>query len=384
MRRIPRDAWLLAGLSGLLIGLTILAVISQTRELGSPPLSAGSDQPNGAHALRLWLEELGYEVAAETQEKFEIPERATIALMLRPTAPVTDSELALLEAWLRQGGVLVLAGITPTTMLIAEHFDFDLSFNPGSTAGLTGQSPLLTSPPQENEVQGDFRTSWLSQDDDFLVLLATGDSPVVVSAEVGDGLLIVSTSAFPFSNEGLREPGNGQLALNLISAGGGPGLVYFDEWHHGLQAGTSSISGPVDWIRQTPAGRALLYSVLVILVALALSGRAFGRPLTLPERRARRRPIEYITAVANLSRRAGHRQAVLADYRFRLKRGLGYRYRLDPRLPDDEFVNRLALVDAALDTDALSELLARLNQPQPSEAQLVQLAKEASQWIKES
>lgn len=384
MRRMSRDAWLLASLAVILVVLTVLAVISQTQELRSPPLSADSTQLDGGRALRLWLEELGYRVAAETQRRFEIPDQASVSLVLQPTTPASEAELSQMEEWLRQGGILILAGITSTTIFIAEHFDFDLSFNPGSTAGVTGQSPVLESPPQEDEVQGDFRTSWLSQGNEFLVLFADGDSPVVVSTEVGDGLLIISTSAFPFSNQGLQEPGNSQLALNVISAGGGPGLVWFDEWHHGLRAGSPAISGPVDWLRRTPAGHALLYSLLVILVALALSGRAFGRPLTLPERRMRRRPIEYITAVANLSRRAGHRQAVLADYHYRLKRGLGYRYRLDPRLPDDEFIQRLAMVDAAIDTVALSDLLARLSQSQPGEAQLVQLAKEASEWIKES
>jgi len=307
-----------------------------------------------------------------------------VALVLQPTVPPSAAELAQMEAWIGNGGVLILAGITSASMGIAQYFDFDLSFDPNPAAGARGQSPLLISPPQDDEAQGDFRLGWRAGQDDFLVLYAEGESPVIVSTEVGDGLLIISADALPFSNQGLQEPGNSQLALNLISAGGGPGLVWFDEWHHGLRDGSRAIAGPADWLRRAPAGRALLYAALVILVALALSGRPFGRPLTLPEQRLRRRPIEYITAVANLSRRAGHRQAVLADYRFRLKRSLGARYRLDPRLPDDEFARRLAMVDDAVDKDALFGLLARLNRPQPGEAQLLQLAQEASQWIKES
>jgi hypothetical protein len=293
--------------------------------------------------------------------------------------------LAHIEDWVRQGGVLILAGNTAATMLVADHFDFGLSFNPGPLAGLAAQSPILASPPQRDEVRGGFRSTWLAQEDEFIVLFAKDGSPVVAANEVADGLLIVSASAFPFSNAGLKEPGNSQLVLNTISAGGGQGLIWFDQWHLGLQARpATTISGPIDWLRWTPAGRALLYSVLVILGALALSGRSFGRPLTLPERRYRRPPIEFITALANLGRRAGHRQAVLADYHYRLKRSLGYRYRLDPQLPDREFVQRLAQIDAGVDRAALARLLARLSHPQPSEAQLVQLAIEASEWIKES
>jgi hypothetical protein len=385
MRRISRDAWLLIGLSTLLVILTVLAVVSQTRDLRSPALSAESTQPDGALALRLWLEALGYEVAAEPQSQFRLPDQATIGLVLQPAIVPTDQELADIDAWVRQGGVLILAGNTSATMRIAEQFDFEPSFNPGPSTGLAAQSPLLVSPPQRDEVQASYRSAWLSQQDEFVVLFARGGSPVVVATVVDDGLLIVSASALPFSNAGLREPGNSQLVLNAISASGGPGLVWFDQWHLGLQAQPAkTISGPLDWLRQTPAGRALLYSLVVILGALALSGRAFGRPLTLPERRYRRPPIEYISAVANLSRRAGHRQAVLTDYRYRLKRSLGYRYRLDPRLADHEFIQRLATVDASVDTAALSSLLARLNHPEPSEAQLIQMATEASQWIKES
>jgi hypothetical protein len=384
MRRISRDAWLLVVLSLILVLMTVLAVISQTQELRQPPLSAGSNQPDGALALHLWLKELGYRVDADPQSHFQMPDRASVALLLQPTVTASDEELAQIDEWVRDGGVLILAGITPATVLVAEHFDFDLAFNPIAAGGLTGQLPVLNSPPQLDEVQGNFRSSWLAQESDYLVLFAERGSPVIVSTEVGEGLLIVSASAFPFSNKGLQASGNSQLALNVISAGGRPDLIWFDEWHHGLQAGAPAVSGPVDWLRQTPTGQALLYSVLVILAALALSGRSFGRPLVLQERRSRRPPVEYITAVANLSRRAGHRRAVLADYHYRLKRGLGYRYRLDPRLPDHEFVKRLATVDAAVDESTLTGLLARLNHPQPSEAQLVQLANEASEWIKET
>jgi hypothetical protein len=384
MRRISRDGWLLAGLSVVLILLTVLAVVSQTEAFKEPPLSAASGQPDGGLALRLWLEQLDYQVLAEPQSQFQIPAQAAVALMLEPTARVSERELKEIEEWVHQGGLLILAGLTTTTGAVAEHFGFDLSFDPAPSAGLASQSPVLQSPPQQDELQASFPAGVGSQENDFLVLFARDGLPVIVSSEIGDGRLVISATAFPFSNQGLQDTGNGQLALNVISASGRNGSVWFDEWHHGLRATSPAISGPLDWLRKTAAGRALLYSALVIFIALALGGRSFGRPLALSERRARRPPIEYITAVANLSRRAGHRQAVLADYRYRLKRGLGYRYRLDPRLSDTEFVQRLAQVDAAVDTEALFGLLSRLNNPQPGEAQLVQLAREASHWIKES
>jgi hypothetical protein len=96
---------------------------------------------------------------------------------------------------------------------------------------------------------------------------------------------------------------------------------------------------------------------------------------------ARRAPLEYITAIANLSRRAGHRRAVLDDFRHRLKRGLGQRYRLDPTLPDDQYLRHLAGLNPNLDVAALGSLLDRLRRPQVSEGELVALSADVADWL---
>jgi hypothetical protein len=123
----------------------------------------------------------------------------------------------------------------------------------------------------------------------------------------------------------------------------------------------------------------LLFTGL-LFAALVLRGRHFGPALPLPAGANRRAPLEHLTATAQLSRRAGHRRAALKQYRHWLKRDLGQRYRLDPGLADDDFVARLAGYNPALDAAGLRSLLARLDQPDPSEADLVALAAEAARW----
>jgi hypothetical protein len=100
----------------------------------------------------------------------------------------------------------------------------------------------------------------------------------------------------------------------------------------------------------------------------------------LPADRARRAPLEYITAIANLNRRAGHRTAVLQDTHDRLKRHLGHRYRLSPDLPDAEFVTQLSEYNPALDAAALRDLLRRLSQTDVGEAEMVRLVAAAARW----
>jgi hypothetical protein len=136
-------------------------------------------------------------------------------------------------------------------------------------------------------------------------------------------------------------------------------------------------------LRGTAAGRSLVYVAAVLFLALLLRGRAFGRPVPQMRDLARRAPVEFISALAHLGRRAGHSRAVLGQYRQNLKRKLGWRYRLDPSLADDEYVARLKRYDPRIDANALSRLLTRLRQPGASERELVQLAAEAADWTKD-
>jgi len=221
------------------------------------------------------------------------------------------------------------------------------------------------------------------QRSDFVTHLAAADGPVLVSWPQGAGRVVLSATAYPFTNLGLKQPGNPALVLNLVSLSAAHGRVYFDEWHHGRRSAPTELSGPEAWLRSTPAGRAILYVAAVVFLALVLGGRGFGRPLPLPRETTRRAPLEFISALAHLGRRAGHSQAVLGQYRQQLKRQLGRRYRLDPALTDDAYVERLARYDPRLDAPALRRLLARLAQPNVSERELVQLAGEAADWTKD-
>jgi hypothetical protein len=192
--------------------------------------------------------------------------------------------------------------------------------------------------------------------------------------------VILSSNPYPFSNKALKDEALAQVVLNLV-AFMARGTVWFDDWHHGIQG--AAIIGPGQWLRFTPGGHALLFAMGVVFLALLFQGRAFGRPIPLPHEIKRRGPLEHVTAIANLKRRAGHRAEVLQQYRQRLKRSLGRRYRLDPSLPDAEYAETLARYNPSVDKDALLHLLAQLSQGTAGEAGFVRLASEAARWIKD-
>jgi hypothetical protein len=212
-----------------------------------------------------------------------------------------------------------------------------------------------------------------SERDDYIVLVAYKDQPVLVSFEQGNGRVILGTISESFTNAGLKQTGNPELVLNVLALARNKGAVWFDEWHHGLQGG-EQILGPAEFLRFTPVGRSLLFVTFAVFIT-------FGRPVPLPQEIKRRGALEHVTGVANLSRRAAHRPAVMMHYHQQIKRKLGQRYRLDPGMDDREYVDALAGYNLSLDKDELLNLLKRLQRKDMSETEMVHLAREASKWI---
>jgi hypothetical protein len=377
--RIPRDAWLTAALL-LVVGALGAAAAAQNVEVpDAPALVSTSHQPDGASALRRWLLRLGYQVELNDGSAFDIPAETRLLLMLEPSESVEEDEWQQIARWVEQGGRLVIAGESWVALNAARSYDLNpRPLNPAAQA-LSPQHALFNAPPLELEAPLRAGVVYQPERQDYVSHFGLPDGPVMVSLQLGSGWILFSSTAYPFTNAGLKEPGAGALMLNLLRLDAERGTIVFDEWHHGLR--TTAAAGPASWLRETPAGQALLYAGAVLLAALALSGRAFGRPIPAGDERGRRSPLEYINAMANLSRRAGHRRATLLQYRQALKRALGRRYRLDPGLPDDRYADELLRLNSELDAAALRRLLVRLANPAPNEADLVAAAGQCADWI---
>lgn len=377
---LSRDAWLALGLFLLLTLFTVVSVVQQARAGQiDPPLAAFSTQPQGSHALWLYLESQEMKLTDSVGAAFAVPSGVDLALVLEPTVAFTPGEWRILQDWVADGGSLLIAGTGSVAVEMAQQFEISYGVAPSTAAAISNQTPLLQSPPLTHIEAS--TTSYLRPNrDDFVTLLANQNgNPTAVAFAQGDGRVIVTTLTEPFSNEGLQKTtNNAELVLNLIGAAPNVDSIWFDEWHHGIRPETEAALASNNWLQRTPVGRALLLVLAVIFVGLVLRGRRFGRPVPLTKDISRRAPLEYITGIANLSRRAGHRTAVLQHYHDRLKRDLGHRYRLNPNLPDDQFVHELATYQPNLDTAALHQLLRKLSQTNVSENEMVQLAREAT------
>jgi hypothetical protein len=378
--KLSRDTWLGMGILLTLVLLTVAAGLQQSDEFNVDYLSTSAEK-NGTLALKLWLAELGYSPLEGTPAKFEpTPDIKTI-FIIQPILQVSENEWKLLDEWIEAGGILIVAGNNFETARTVSHYDFSLNLLDPQVSELSVATPLLNSPAITTKIPLTLNLALESARTDFVPLLSANGKPVVVSFEKGYGRVLLSATPTLFSNLALKDESVAAAVLNILALAGEKSLVWFDDWHHGLQ--TVSVLGPEQWLRRTPGGHALLFVVGVVFMALLLQGRAFGRPVPLAHEIKRRGPLEHVTAIANLNRKAGHRTEVLWQYHQRLKRHLGYRYRLDPSLPDAEYVEELSKFNPEIDKGKLLTLLNNLSLQVVSEGELVKLASEAAQWIKD-
>lgn len=379
LRDVSRDVWLGLFFLGLLFVITYFSVRQELQQAQDAiPYLQTSYGPTGTRALSLWLEAQNYDVDDEIQQRFTISDRTDIILMLEPSVAITDAEKEQLDEWVKRGGTLVIAGNSFGSRFILGQYNVEIEFELLPLTKFSQTNPLILS--DQSPLSANINSYLQSDRDDWVVHVASGDKPIVASFAQEQGRVFVMSTAYPFSNSGLKEAGNAQFVDSLIRTAKGK-QVWFDDWHHGIRSSSAYANGPGVWLRETAVGQSFLFIALLVFVWFVLQGRAFGRSVPLPQEVNRRTPLEYITAIANVNRRAGNRTAVMRDTYQRLKRYLGTRYRLSPALPDDEFIKQLHAYRPDLATQELKTLLDNLNRKPANEAQLVQTVAEAYEWM---
>src|SRR5262245_37076821 len=231
MRRLSRDSKLGIGLVLLLVIITALAATQKQAEQEYPALSTRSPAPNGARALKLWVQELKYDVNEQVSAEFAPPENTLILFMLEPLFP-TEGEMEAVDTWVEEGGTLIAIGEAYGMYSLIDHYEFFFNYLPANTESPALDAPLLLSPVSFELTNASVRLSLASfTRDDYVSLITYDSNPVLVSFEQGEGRVILGTLAQSFTNAGLKESGNAELVLNILALAREKGTVWFDEWH---------------------------------------------------------------------------------------------------------------------------------------------------------
>jgi hypothetical protein len=364
-----------------IVGVILAAILTVTFAPGPkpPPTSVRSSGPQGALALRLWLERIGYETRELVSKSIQ-PGDLDVIFALNPRTPYTEEEARHLRDWVRRGHTLIVAGSPYAVNSLLASYDvslFYLSYD-GKERSLTG--PTLVIPPFERLKVGPIY-GIASTRADLTMHLADGATPILVSFPEGAGIVWVCGTTRPFSNRGLmNDPASARLVLNLLAEDPPPATIGFDEAQ--LSAAEETRDSLYRWLTRSASGWSLLSAGALTMTFLVLRGRRFGRAIPLQEDRLLREPVEYIRAMANLLRRSGQRAYTLDHYRGQLRRALSKRYAIDPGLSDEALLKLVGSRDPTADVAALRRLLGQLAQRRVSEGELVALALDVDEWIR--
>ena len=125
---------------------------------------------------------------------------------------------------------------------------------------------------------------------------------------LGAGRTVVFSEAGAFSNE---RAGDDPLAVLAVRAAlaysGAADTVFFDEFHQGIRGDRSRAEVLRDFFLGSPGGRTLLHLVAACFLVLACAGMRFGAPspAVAPPDLERRSPLEHVSALGDLYRKAG-------------------------------------------------------------------------------
>ena len=297
-----RGAWLL--LAGLAILIVILVIFRGPGSAGeSPEHRSTSDAASGTSALRLYAEALGHPTGA-VEGDFILPDRPGLLFVFTPTQAVRRDEAQKLAAWVGRGGVLVYAAEQGDASLDQQFAVKRVAQQPRSSGAIRASAPILNG---VSEVSGALASSAIDPGPSQVPLLRNAAGVVATMARSGRGQVVAFSDPLTLCNGYLGLRDNGRLAADLIALTPPGGSVLFDEYHHGVIAG-SPLTG---WLG-TAWGGALAWAVVVIFFGLALRGRAFGPRIQLVQS-GDRSSAEYARAVGSLLRRSGGRRVTMDE-----------------------------------------------------------------------
>ena len=173
---------------------------------------------------------------------------------------------------------------------------------------------------------------------------------LLIDFAYGSGTVTILSDPYIIANGGIRLNDNLQLAVNLLTTGGG--LIAFDEYHHGKGLTQNNFAG---YFADTPVLLIAAQVGLVVLLMLWTRGRRFGRPLPLTQV-DRRSSLEFVASMAELQQRARAFDLAIENIYTRTRRVLARHAGVDYNSSRSEIASRIAL-RGTIDANRLETLM---------------------------
>ena len=292
--------------------------------------------PNGVAALARGIDRLGRRAEARITPLVDAdPVRGTLVL-LAPRLPPSPREIRALLDRVRDGGTLLYVPVyvprrnrtDPTPLMDSLGVFYRLLTAREQALDRHLQEPRWADHPltgglaPPDAVAHGFRIADHDGDDDaggptavptaapLLTVRDDDGEEWMAAAELGmgDGRVVVLAEAGPLSNRRAADHPLAVLAVRAALAYTSPAdTVFFDEYHQGIRGHRTPAEALAQFFLGTARGRALLHLVALCFVVLVCAGLRFGAatPAVAPPDRERRSPLEHVSALGDLYRKAG-------------------------------------------------------------------------------
>ena len=286
----------------------------------------------------------------------------------------TETEVEDIKNFVTTGGTLIVAGENQALSQLYLAFGLELR---ALTKKLRysrriPEEPLFPQHPVDEVYTGtDFAIEPLERE--VAVLYGRENDAIIVTLRAGEGRAFFIASDDLFSKDWLLDSGNAMLLYNLMSTLPHNARIGLAVWRY-YTLETKPQNPFAALLFRTPGGLAAIYICLTLFIFLTLRGRRFGKPLDVQERN-RRLSSEYVHAMTDLYQKGNTRVEILRHIREKFRHDLGVRWRVNPNLDTDAFLEELTQRGAIDDNEQLAELVVDLESSNGiSEAQLLDLA----------
>jgi hypothetical protein len=353
----------------MLVVILALTFFSQDEEESGVP-STYSAQRSGAKAAFLLLQQSGYKVQRWEQSPAELPADPahTVLVLASPFRGPTRDEKDALQTFVDRGGKLLVTGRNASIYL--PHAKTEDEPVPSPVAK-DYQPQLLTTLTRGGAIQMSPGAYWKGPATSSLAHYSDGDRPIVVSYKAGLGEVIWWGASTPLTNAAIAKQGNMALLLNSLGPAGDV-QVYWDEYFHGDQSSLIGYAG------DPPLKFGLLQTLLVFLALIFTFSRRNGpiHPLPQPSRLS---PLEFVSTLGKLYRRANavHSALAIPYARFRMQAARQLGINQDAPAPElaRALKNRLRYKDDSL-AELLQQIESALHNPELREAQALELVQQ--------
>lgn len=271
--------------------------------------------------------------------------------ILNTKGEYTYDELIALDVWVQDGGTAVIALESDQASNLTEQFGANISWIWPGTNNAQPKLPLLNWPNTitKPSLKATHKVN-ISCRRGVAIHIGSCRRPIIASFGHGNGQIYFISTVHIFTNKGLQNEQNARLVENIIlNSAGRTGKILFDEGHR---------EQPFFWFLSHPTGWAIFLIALLIFFYIIWNFTKVESetPVQTAPLSEIQESMQYLNRVAEADRTRQGPNAVKTHYWQRLKKTLCQRFKLDPTISDEQFLNEIKLHLTEIDMAELISL----------------------------